>query len=1034
MEEIEMARNMTEELTKFYNEVVKNAELLMKEFPHLNITRAQIEEYCTQELLEAHNIAKEIQHSMDLKEEAVKRAKNKAIDNHFFNRVAFTYVNPENTEEVNKQNKEFFEKFDDKSRDGQNFVTGLYREFLQGTADLDENMFNLNNTSIRDCLRYFSQHENTIFQVMDSAWQNGLDINGFAIPQEHRELVNNLSLKGQGIGGVGRAAMERYSNMNLLSKVGFLTDEQIMSIMGKGIGETEQEKADFINLVADDVAKRQLLVLEQTAENRPVPNNAIVTNVPEKEELQNGLAGFLADLQSQEFNDFENEDLKEYVANYRNLAVFLAETDFENPATNFAERKETFSRLYNEAINKGNDLIRELRNDTDLLSAETLSIVNASRDFLIERAVLAPFTLADLYKDSRAEVENEYADDFDVNEEDINKFSPEEINNDFIQEIQQTAPYSAELKKNIEVIKSIVPDFAMSDKTGENFYVNMENIQLQKEVREYIAKREAVAKASKADGKSAPWNYQRIFNRMYKIEDTPEAREFNTKLGTLLSSPTKEGVEFRKELLADMLNEVNSLDPDKLNVDKTPFKDVMRYVVDNMDKFDKIMDYQYVVQNMTDGTNISWSPDLNKNVKDIVDKAVEMGSYGMLIMNLIASDDFMKIPFNDFNSEQLFELSENARIRSRQKDLQPEEKNNLLKFRAIATALQPYANGRDLYEGYQKDTPRPNHTFTKDDFVDIASTLIKPNELKENILKLRDELLETDPIYVLTNKQDFRNLKESLNHIAELVNQDDFMKKNPEELKKAMLDVHDKAMRYANHVGLVPKNDRQKSRLEVAKKIHSLFNNLSDEFKLDRYFDTFQNAEPVTPRVGNKEVATGYQKRLLKAEQLADAFGKMDGQKWSGMNEFMKQVVDSYKLLDDYAKNSGNTNMLKNETSKEYKALMTVLAFEQNIVAIDKAQSTGSIKENSAVDIINKGRVNEIIDANKNVLLPVIEAAKVDGNGIKDFLSYRPKDMAAIIKAATKSAQEEFPKAEAVENEEVVQKEDTIEEIITNEM
>lgn len=1007
---------MSNEQKEFYDKVVENVAKLKEAVPEINITPEQIRKHCSMAILEKHSIAENLVKERD-KQVEITESVTKSIENQFFNRVAYTYMNPNATQE---ENSAYYDNLTKINKEGQDYAKQLYMGFLNDIRNTDFSLYDKTRIPELQIMKNIGNNMNHLNRVMDNLWESGMSHNGLAVAENKKDLARKLSRNGQVLGGIGKTYISKFSDMNnLFLPLEFLSDQQVKSLLDKKVGATKEERNQFSEIIKAELGLRVLGNNTPERIDEPVEDNILVSTVPSIEVVRKDLDSYSKNLQTEELKAVQNEAFKKFVSNVQAMSKLMNEVDFSKNTYKLDETRDAYRKLREEIVSAANDAAKDLNGNKDAASVAAMKELRSVSTWLTSKGNQVRFLLADMEDKAKRDVENEYADDFEVDDKALENAAPEEMSQEEMHEVNVLGSYERSFNEVVSTIKSVDANFDSSNINKES-YVNNECVDLHNQVKEYYDKANSM-KNYVDNVKKVPVvsGFKRIFGRMHDLRGTEEANSYNQKLDKLFFAPSQEGVEFRKELFANLLNDAARIDVDMFDPSRTSFMDTVRYVVENKEMFSRLFDYEYAFKTIKDEASMSVRPDLKERLQEAVDTAVLFGGYGNSILDLVSSEAFLTMPFNEMSMEQTQNTLMRFMTMSNNPDADPETKAHFLELGNCANQVMQYVGAKDLYFNSTLGRQNPRNVFSKDDFIDLTNELATPEQLKEKVEQLNKELNATDPFYVVSNTEYFKNFKASLNRLNDLVQEKDFAKNHSEELRAALEDVKTQANNYKEHVGAAGKNERQQARLDIAKKIPTLFEGIDKNFRMERFLENAKNGivKEKNPTMDLENTKNGFAKRTEKAQKLASDFAKMNGEKWAGMNKFMKQVVDSYKTLTDYAKVAGDKNMLKDIHSKEYKALTTILAFEQNIAAITKAQTTDTIKPNTVVDIINKGKVNAIIAKNNDLLLPIIEEAKMDKSGLDDFMSYRPKDMAALFKNVMEKHQEEAAKAGNAEPE-----------------
>lgn len=357
-------------------------------------------------------------------------------------------------------------------------------------------------------------------------------------------------------------------------------------------------------------------------------------------------------------------------------------------------------------------------------------------------------------------------------------------------------------RENVKIIQKTIPEFTITDEEIEK-YISPERIALHDRA---VKLTQEYAKYNK----SAPY-LPKAFSRLSHVltdkSGTPEAKKRSEKEKQLYTDPGAEGENFRRQTFADIANRVQTIDAGAMSPDK-PLNEQLAYVFDNMDTFEMGAEFENV-QSGIHSMGFIIPPEQQQNNLAIKKKAVELGGYGKQFREMACSGCFLTCPFDMLTNEQAMKLA------SQEKYFKTEPLEEGVSAHSKLLGLVTSFNDRK--ENWKSHDNVEKHHYTAEEF---SGKLPSVDFAKQRFSAIYTDL-KNENGWNSWNSGKYKNLLKALKTLnGELSGAAAGNYTRPDEggdLAKSIQNVAECAREYIQHVGAVPKNDRQKHRLDLAK-------------------------------------------------------------------------------------------------------------------------------------------------------------------------------------------------------------------------
>ena len=557
------------------------------------------------------------------------------------------------------------------------------------------------------------------------------------------------------------------------------------------------------------------------------------------------------------------------------------------------------------------------------------------------------------------------------------------------------------LSRNIGLIQETIPDFKMDEKDIDN-YITPERIRLHDKAKETVKRfdRKNYTKENVlyGFGRSVVANLNKSGLSNTKIENEDVVR--------LLNSATKEGDEFRKAYIANMLNAVQKLDPQKLSFN-TPELERLEY---SLEHYNEILLAQEIEQTLSEfqrTLGYKFSPEEMTKINEVRSFATGVGGIGREVVEYAATEFYVTAPLEKLSPEQ-----------------------TLMSFGAFQN-MEVEDNINHVTRGEQlgKITSRVGYSVGMEDekqidikeysASDFNKAEIQDYEKYRKDIKETYEKLKAATGFLSSNSDEYNNLVDSLGKFSEKLdkmgNGLNVTDKDIDELVNAKKQMMKDSKKYIEHVGAKGKNSRQQTRLDIAKSlddktkiienkfaVSSMITKYNQELQEARPSDEFEDVDDFDEdELGPEEKLSPEEKKEIeeaekeqkifeegakKTEELRAKIGEM-----SKKNSFnAKDLVEFYNEKNKLDARDRLTDFVgRNELELNDRLIITdlmakVVASEiaKNSLA-DKITNGANIKQTTN-EVVNKSNAIEAKIKNSQVFKNITD--KIDSSYINSFL------------------------------------------------
>lgn len=378
---------------------------------------------------------------------------------------------------------------------------------------------------------------------------------------------------------------------------------------------------------------------------------------------------------------------------------------------------------------------------------------------------------------------------------------------------------------NIEIIKTAVPDFQMSEEEIDAM-VSDERIKMHLAAKEKIkdfAEKENIA--SNTIG-SVPLELTRCISYKMDTSGTPEAQEKNREMLENFTAANQAGDNFRRQLYLDILNDANKLNPDD-------------YIGEKSEKqlFDMALrDYENgklgwgcvdIGNNKTNLTGFSLNSEKMESFKEQIPALTGLGPAVSVIVENMSNEDYFTVPFDKLSEEQSIMLGTVGT---------PEAMNMFSK------AMLYQQNEKDLAE-LSSERELFGKTYSEKDlenFVpDRTRVLDDVGELGKTVNGIYTELKKASSVFSRTDSMEYRELLESLEKADKTLNgvSGPVSEEKAQKIYECMTDIKLKSNEYVRKKQNDPKNATRRKRIELSKEALALSSRLVSHNVKNAYRD-----------------------------------------------------------------------------------------------------------------------------------------------------------------------------------------------------
>lgn len=380
------------------------------------------------------------------------------------------------------------------------------------------------------------------------------------------------------------------------------------------------------------------------------------------------------------------------------------------------------------------------------------------------------------------------------------------------------------LLANIKVVRELIPDYPEPTDEQIDEWLSDKRIKQHDDAAALEKKNKEMSEyTNRFDEK--PYAFRRIGGLLLDWSGTPEAEAYNKKVCTLLPATTNEGQEFRKEMMAKVLNSIESTE----QLSEATFDEKLEYGMAHFQKAKLGFDIGYTVKNIAE-----MGFDISKEEKEALNAYGQVaGIPAATSVRVVASDYFLTMPpLVGMDITKTFPLITNAKKLKSEHDQSPEQEIGI-KGTATDLVTQFVQDSFKAGERQEKIVMNP-HNYTKDSFEvdpektkkffrDFAQIKDYPTWLSgekgRTFTELYTNLKNADAWYNLNNSKEYKEMLTALKQAGEffstLQGKGKLDEREKEVADRLLTEIADKAEKYELHVGAKPKNARQADRLGI---------------------------------------------------------------------------------------------------------------------------------------------------------------------------------------------------------------------------
>lgn len=263
------------------------------------------------------------------------------------------------------------------------------------------------------------------------------------------------------------------------------------------------------------------------------------------------------------------------------------------------------------------------------------------------------------------------------------------------------------LRKNVELIKSVVPKFNMTDEEIDN-YITDEMVEVYQRHKDFDTRKEETEGLSKVreylPSEMIPSNFRRSYMFIVKTDGSEESERFNRELFFDINRDNEKGDDKIAEYIISATEQISSIDS-RMFLRNVPLAQRVEYAF-RMRK-EGLVGYEgHNILNP--GTRFSASVD-EPLCKTYQDYGQTIGGLARAYMNLAMQEEFLTFPFEKMSYEQFEEFMNKGTTQTHKKELH----DLAMKVINIVPAMKSIQEVWDNEDAYKNGfTARP---VTKDD-------------------------------------------------------------------------------------------------------------------------------------------------------------------------------------------------------------------------------------------------------------------------------------------------------------------------------
>ena len=283
---------------------------------------------------------------------------------------------------------------------------------------------------------------------------------------------------------------------------------------------------------------------------------------------------------------------------------------------------------------------------------------------------------------------------------------------------KRIAKYKEQFKNNLQAIYKYIPDMKRLTEDEINSYFSEELLELHDRAVENYTRGPLEM--------NVPSAVSRLYEHYRYLPDSEENIQKNNDMDSKLNLVGPEGDRFRKELAADVFNMGNSLDSKILGNVNNPFKDKLKYSLDNCRAVMSSVVIDTFRKDFNSSLNITEKTKDSENIKNIQDKGIILGGVGRGCLDFASKETMFLIPYNHLTKEQAENLEDILISNEKDSDLM----NHLRDFTNF-TASQ--------YTDQYKEPS--NYVYTAEDFNTYE---VKFDDIQKDLTELYNSLSSVD--------------------------------------------------------------------------------------------------------------------------------------------------------------------------------------------------------------------------------------------------------------------------------------------------
>ena len=275
--------------------------------------------------------------------------------------------------------------------------------------------------------------------------------------------------------------------------------------------------------------------------------------------------------------------------------------------------------------------------------------------------------------------------------------------------------YEAELEKNLEKIKKIIPDFTLTEEQ-KNIMLSEERIRVHEKYQSEPDCADPVRCGKRRDIASKYYHVgnqhaavKRNWSHMVREENTKEDIEFNKRMFTNLSRDDELGEMARQNYLVESINQSFEIDNNMFN-DDVSLEEFTDYCFKHQDIGGNIMETEHFVRDLEQ----SFVPKDKEKYKATCLYAANIGGIVRDQVRLVKKDKFLTLPVEFMTKEQMALISKHAVDFA--DDMSPGELSKAVDDISVIVSLESLK--RDAKKDIQafKNAFKPGEKYTAADF------------------------------------------------------------------------------------------------------------------------------------------------------------------------------------------------------------------------------------------------------------------------------------------------------------------------------